>query len=109
MTFGFVAWLETHLDGVGDICKSQELQIRDQDLLWGFPGGSVVKNLPVQESWFKPWSAKIPHAAQQLSPCAKRSHCSKPVHDNLRVALAHCKWRKALTATKIQHSQKLTN
>ena len=26
--------------------------------------------LPMQETQFKPWSGKIPHAAEQLSPCA---------------------------------------
>ena len=46
---------------------------------------------------FKPWSGKIPHAVEQLSPCAttteptclepvlhnKRSHCNeKPAHHN---------------------------
>ena len=29
---------------------------------WGFPGGAVVHG-------FKPWSGKIPHTAEQLSPC----------------------------------------
>ena len=32
----------------------------------GFPGGAVVKN----PHGFEPWSGKIPHAAEQLSPCA---------------------------------------
>ena len=32
----------------------------------GFPGGSVVKNLP-QRCGFDPWSGKIPHAMEQLS------------------------------------------
>ena len=43
-----------------------------QELRWGFPGGSVVKNLPADagEYVFNPWSRKIPHAAKQLSPCA---------------------------------------
>ena len=36
---------------------------------WGFPGGAVVKNLPANEG-FKPWSGKIPHAAEQPSQCA---------------------------------------
>ena len=36
----------------------------------GFPGGSVAKNLPaVLETWFHPWSGKIPHAVKQLSRC----------------------------------------
>ena len=34
-----------------------------------FPGGAVVKNLPGGHR-FKPWFGKIPHAAEQLSPCA---------------------------------------
>ena len=32
----------------------------------GFPGGSVVKNLPVNWRRLDPWSRKIPHAAEQL-------------------------------------------
>ena len=38
----------------------------------GFPGGAVVKNLPANAGGhgFDPWSGKIPHAAEQLSPCA---------------------------------------
>ena len=36
----------------------------------GFPGGAVVENLPAQcrGHGFEPWSGKIPHAAEQLSP-----------------------------------------
>ena len=62
----------------------------------GFPGGPVVKNppLPVQGTWVHPRSGKIPHAAEQLSPCAtatepsltllhSKSPCiAKPVHCN---------------------------
>ena len=38
----------------------------------GFPGGSVVKNLPANagEHGFEPWPGKIPHAAEQLTPWA---------------------------------------
>ena len=36
---------------------------------WGFPDGSVVKNLPAMQMWFDRWSKKIPHAMEQLSPC----------------------------------------
>ena len=36
-----------------------------------FPGGTVVKNLPANGGHgFNPWSGKIPHDAEQLSPCA---------------------------------------
>jgi len=72
----------------------------------GFPGGSVVKNPPANAGdSFNPWSRKIPHAIEQISPCTtttepmcrnyrsrraletmlhnKRSHHSeKPTHCN---------------------------
>ena len=37
-----------------------------------FPGGAVVKNPPAngRGHGFKPWSGKVPHAMEQLSPCA---------------------------------------
>ena len=36
----------------------------------GFPGGAVLKNLPANAGdRFEPWSGKIPHAVEQLSPC----------------------------------------
>ena len=37
-----------------------------------FPGGALVKNPPTNAGGqgFEPWSGKIPHAAEQLSPCA---------------------------------------
>ena len=36
-----------------------------------FPGGTVVKNTPCQCRAHRlgPWSGKIPHATEQLSPC----------------------------------------
>ena len=39
---------------------------------WDFPGGAVVGNPPANagDTRFKPWSGKIPHAAEQLSLCA---------------------------------------
>ena len=37
----------------------------------GFPGGAVVKNPPANAGGtLEPWSGKIPHAVEQLSPCA---------------------------------------
>ena len=46
------------------------LRIRTQVL--DFPGGAVVKNPPANagDIGSEPWSGKIPHAAEQLSPCA---------------------------------------
>ena len=36
----------------------------------GFPGGAVVESASqCRGHWFEPWSGKIPHAAEQLSPC----------------------------------------
>ena len=38
----------------------------------GFPSCAVVKNPPANagDMGSKPWSGKIPHAMEQLSPCA---------------------------------------
>ena len=40
----------------------------------GFPGSSVLKNPSASvgdmRHRFDPWSRKIPHAEEQLSPCA---------------------------------------
>ena len=43
-----------------------------RDRLLGFPGGAVVKNPPANagDMGSDPWSGKIPHAAEQLSPFA---------------------------------------
>ena len=40
--------------------------------LRGFPGGTVVKNLPANagDTGSSPGPGKIPHAVEQLSPCA---------------------------------------
>ena len=40
--------------------------------VWGFPGGTVVKNPPANAGGrgFEPWPRKIPHASEQLRPCA---------------------------------------
>ena len=40
---------------------------------WDFPGGAMDKNLPANagDCGFNPWSGKILHAAEQLSPCSK--------------------------------------
>ena len=48
--------------------KKKEFRNRIKD----FPGGAVVKNSPASagEPGFEPWSGKIPHAVEQLSPCA---------------------------------------
>ena len=45
---------------------------RFRNTVGGFPGGSVVKNLPVQETGSIPGLGKIPHALEQLSTCATR-------------------------------------
>ena len=37
----------------------------------GFPGGSVIKNLPAcqcRRYWFYTWCRKIPHVMELLSP-----------------------------------------
>ena len=44
-------------------------------IMWGFPSGPVVKNPHANAGdtlnpGFEPWSGKISHAAEQMSPCA---------------------------------------
>ena len=91
-----------------------------------FPGGPVVKNrLPVQGTWVDPWSGKVLHAEEQLSPCTRAlepAGCNCWAHTPRTQALqqwSHCSertapWRVAppaaageslLAATEIQHSQ----
>ena len=81
----------------------------------------MVENLPANAG-FEPWSGKIPHAAEQLGPCATTTEpaCLEPVllnkrgRDNERPAHRDEEW-PPLTATresprtemKTQHSQKL--
>ena len=49
----------------GDKVFLLKIEMRD------FSGGAVVKNPPANAGdGFNPWSGKIPHAAEQLSPCA---------------------------------------
>ena len=42
-----------------------------------FPGGAVVGNLPANAGGhgFDPWSGKLPHATEQLRPCATTTEC----------------------------------
>ena len=58
--------------------------------------------LPTQETQFHPWSPKIPHAAEQLSPSATSMSLNvlEPV---LRNKSSHCS-KKAAAAAAAQHS-----
>ena len=47
-------------------------------LILGFPGGPVVRNLPVQRHGFPPSSGKIPYAIGQLRPWAAASEGCVP-------------------------------
>ena len=51
----------------------RDWKLRVEDMLklekGGFPGSSVVKNLPARDV-YNPWARKIPHATEPLSPCA---------------------------------------
>ena len=46
---------------------------RAAKLLQGFPAGPVVKTLPADAGGrgVHPWSGKIPHSSEQLSPCGR--------------------------------------
>ena len=48
----------------------ESIIMTQKERMSGFPGGAVVENLPANAGGhgFKPWSGKIPHAAEQLSP-----------------------------------------
>ena len=89
----------------------------------GFPGGAVVENLPANagDTGSSPWSGKIPHAAEQLGPCAttteparlepvlrnKRGrHSERPTHRDEEWPLLAATGESPRTETKAQHSQK---
>ena len=89
-----------------------------------FPGGAVVESpsaCQCRGHGFEPWSGKIPHAAEQLGPCAtaaepvclelvlcsKRGHCSeRPVHRNGEWSPLATTREGPCAATKTQRSQK---
>ena len=56
---------------VNRLC-SLKVNILKKDWTRGFPGGAVVQESACQcrGHGFDPWSRKIPHAMEQLSPCA---------------------------------------
>ena len=61
-------------------CETSVNIIHNRKYILGFPGSSVVKNLPTRRRHgFDPWSGKSPCAAGWLSPCATREacHCSE--------------------------------
>ena len=49
-------------------------------MLWDFPGGAVVKNLPANAGGMGliPWSGKIPHAPEQRSLGATTTEAHEP-------------------------------
>ena len=86
----------------------------------GFPGGAVVENLPANagDTGSEPWSGRIPHAAEQLGPCAttteparlepvlrnKRGHDSeRPAHRDEECPPLAATGESPLTETKTQH------
>ena len=85
--------------------------------LQGFPGGSVVENLPANAGdGFNSWFRKIPHAAEQLNPRGHHScwACARePVSRNSRVHRPRARapqeerpqQREARAPTKAPHSQ----
>ena len=54
---------------LGSLFRLSLCPVMFKSLQLDFPGGSVVKNLPSNAGdRFNPWSGKIPHAVEQLSP-----------------------------------------
>ena len=87
----------------------------------GFPGSTVVKNPPARGHGFKPCSGRIPHAVEQLGPCATTTEparlepvlCNKRGRDSERPEHRNEEWpplaatrESPRTETKTQHSQK---
>ena len=98
--------------------QNAEAHIRIQ--LSGFPGGTVVENLPANAG-HTGWSGKIPHAAEQLGPWATITEPARlePVlrnkrgRDSERPAHRDEEWpplaatgESPRTETKTQHSHK---
>ena len=56
---------------MGRTVKKNHKLLKSKSIHRDFPGGSVVKNPPANagDTGLIPWSRKIPHATQQLSPC----------------------------------------
>jgi len=48
-------------------------------MLWDFPSGPVVKNLPARGHKFDPCSGKIPQATERLSPGTTAIATLKPI------------------------------
>ena len=67
------------LDECGLECDSDVGNLESREWL-GFPGGSVVRNLPGQcrKHGFDSWSRKISHAVEQLSPCTTTTDVAYP-------------------------------
>ena len=89
----------------------------------GFPGGTVVENLPANAGGhgFETWSGKIPHAAEQLGPLATTTEparlepvlrnkrgcdSERPVHRDEEWPPLAATRESPRTETKTQHSQK---
>ena len=53
-----------------NLVSLSHLKTDNNSLMWSFPGGAVVENLPTNSGDTGPWSGKIPHAVEQLSTCA---------------------------------------
>ena len=74
-------------------CKESDTTERLNGAELAFPGGPVVKTPPANagEHRFSPWSGKIPHTTEQLSPCTATTKpvlCNKRSHHSEK--LTHC-------------------
>jgi len=70
---------------------SQYLKHKDLN----FPGGTVDMSLPAngRRHRFDPWSGKIPHATEQINPCATTS---EPEFYNPHTATIEPEYRQLL-------------
>ena len=68
-------WHFVYWTFIGHYNRQFGIEIQEFCTYQGFPGGSVVKNLPAKarQHGFDPWSRKIPHASGKLSLLSPRS------------------------------------
>ena len=92
--------------------KEKKKRLYQMGFLWWSRGEEST--CQCREHGFNPWSRKIPHAVEQLSPCAttaepechnKRNHCNeKPAHVNKEQLLLAATRESPRTAAKTQCS-----
>ena len=106
--------------------RSYDWWSSSRETTWGFPGGSVVKNLPnnAEDTGSDPWSRKLPPASEQLTSGAPELQLLKPLARPVLCKKRSCQgrqpspcreggprsrpWRKLRAARRTQCGQRET-